>query len=83
MLPALLDVGWLGSAVDVATFIVVVMTYVHEVRPRVDKTAAGVVALAHQVRGVDADRLASDLDVEDRDIRALEPTVIRDGREQS
>lgn len=70
MLPLLLDVGWLGSPVDVATF-VVVLVGMHRIQRRVRRAAAGVVALARAVDGVRGDLLARDLDVDDADVRAV------------
>lgn len=70
MLPLLLDVGWLGSVTDVATFVAVVVG-VHRMQQRLDYAAAGVVALARAADGVRGDLLARDLDVDDSDVRAV------------
>lgn len=79
MLPAFMDVGAIGSPVDVATFVVVVLTYIHEIRPRVEKVAVAVVALAERSPHVDDDRLAAELEVDDRDVDALRPTIVEQG----
>lgn len=73
----LVDVGWLGSPVDVATFFVVLYGLRHRLAPRLDTVAAGVVALAEGETHVDDDRLADELDVSDREVDALRPRVIR------
>lgn len=76
MLPLLLDLGAVGSPVDVATFVLVLGLIGYEVRPRQATLAAAVVALARQVRPVDHEHLQAELDVPDREIEQLEPTVI-------
>jgi len=73
----LIDVGWLGSPVDVATFIVVLAMLVFRLRPRVETVAAAVVALAERRDDVDDDRLRDDLDVDDRAVDALRPRIVR------
>jgi len=75
----MIDVGWLGSPIDVATFIVATVVLVYEVRPDVDALAAAVVALARVEDNVDGDRVQSDLDVEDRDVRAYQRPVADGG----
>lgn len=75
MLPAFLDVGLIGSPVDVATFMLVLVTFVYEVSPRQDTLAAAVVALAEEHRAVDDERLRSELEVDERDINAVRPTI--------
>lgn len=78
----LIDVGWLGSPVDVATFVVVLAMLVFRFRPRIETVAAAVVALAERRDDVDDDRLRSDLEVDDRDVDALRPRIIvREGDE--
>lgn len=72
----MLDVGWLGSPVDVATFVVVVATLLYELRPTQELLSAAVVALAEQLPDVDHQQLQSRLDVEDRDVDALRPTLV-------
>jgi hypothetical protein len=64
----MIDVGWLGSPIDVATFVVVLVALVYDVRPDVANIAAATVALAKEEDGVDGDRVAADLDVDDRDV---------------
>lgn len=76
----LIDVGWLGSPVDVATFIVVVTMLLFRLRPRIETVAAGVVALAECRDDVDDDRLRDELDVDDTAVESLRPRVVyRDG----
>jgi len=80
----MIDVGWLGSPVDVATFIVVLATLVYQIRPRVETVAAAVVALAERRDDVDDDRLRDDLDVDDRAVDALRPRIVyrdKEGRD--
>jgi len=72
----MLDVGWLGSPVDVATFIVVVSQLLFRLRPRIETVAAAVVALAEHRDDVDADRLRDDLDVDDVAVDALRPRIV-------
>lgn len=73
----LIDVGWLGSPVDVGTFIIVLAMLVFRLRPRVKTIAAAVVALAERRDDVDDDRLQSELDVEQRDVEALRPRIVK------
>jgi len=76
----LVDVGWLGSPVDVGTFIVVLTMLVFRLRPRIETVAAGLVALAERRDDVDDDRLRSELDVDDSAVESLRPRVVyRDG----
>jgi hypothetical protein len=76
MIPAFIDVGWLGSPIDVATFVVVLVTLGYEIRPRVDTLAAAVVALARQDHRVDDERLVSVLNVDEDDVASIETTVV-------
>lgn len=75
--PGFIDPGWLGSPVDVATFLVVVVMFAYDLRPRVRTLAAAVVALARRTDDVDDDRLVAELDVDDREVAALETTIVR------
>ncbi|GAB3315283.1 hypothetical protein [Haloplanus salinarum] len=80
----MIDVGWLGSPVDVATFVVVLAMLVFRLRPRVETVAAAVVALAERRDDVDDDRLRDDLDVDDSAVDALRPRIVHvDDREGS
>jgi hypothetical protein len=79
----LIDVGWLGSPVDVATFVVVLAMLVFRLRPRVETVAAAVVALAERRDDVDDDRLRSDLEVDDRDVDALRTRIVYRDKEGS
>lgn len=63
-----------GSPVDVATLVVVLVELGYRVRPRITTVAAAVVALAEGRDDVDDDRLASELDVEDREIESVKTT---------
>ncbi|QCC47443.1 hypothetical protein [Halobellus limi] len=71
------DVGWLGSPVDVGTFLIVLAMLVFRLRPRVATIAAAVVALAERRDDVDDDRLRSELEVDSRDVEALRPRIVR------
>ncbi len=76
----LVDVGWLGSPVDVATFVIVLTMLVFRLRPRLETVAAGLVALAECRDDVDDDRLRDELDVDDSAVESLRPRVVyRDG----
>jgi len=81
MFPAFVDVGWLGSPVDVGTFLVVVTMFVYELRPRYRTLGAAVIALAREHLQVDADRLQDELDVEESEVKAVRATIVRDSRE--
>lgn len=72
----IIDVGWLGSPVDVATFVVVLAMLLFRLRPRVETIAAAVVALAEQRDDVDDDRLRDELEVASREVAALRPRVV-------
>jgi hypothetical protein len=76
-IPGFIDPGWLGSPVDVATFFVVVTLFAYELRPRVRTLAAAVVALARRTDDVDDDRLVAELDVDEKEVAALETTIVR------
>lgn len=73
----MIDVGWLGSPVDAATFVVVFVAIVKDLRPRLEDNEAATVANARHTPGVDADHVQKDLDVVDRDADAYE--VATDG----
>jgi len=76
MLPTFLDVGAVGSPVDVATFVLVLAMLVFQIRPKVQLAAAGVVALARGRDDVDDDRLMHELDVDESAVEMLKPEVI-------
>jgi len=85
MIPALLDIGWLGSPVDVATFVLVLIVLRFELKPRQRKLAAGVVALARERQDVDDDRLQSALEIDDELVESMRTTIVRvasDGQSQ-
>jgi hypothetical protein len=71
------DVGWLGSPVDFGTFVMVLVMFVYRMKPRVETLSASVVALAEQRDDVDDDRLREELDVDDRQVEALRPRIVR------
>lgn len=72
-------IGSVGSPVDVATFILVLVILVLRFRPRIATIAAAVVALAEGREDVDDDRLRADLPVDDDEVAALRTRVITDG----
>jgi hypothetical protein len=73
----IIDVGWLGSPVDVGTFVLVTILFMYRMKPRVQLLAAAVVALADGRDDVDDDRLRSELDVDSRAVDALEPKIVQ------
>lgn len=76
-------IGPVGSITDVVTLLVVTIHLGVTVRSQISTLAAAVVALARQHQDVDDDRLQSDLDVDDRDVEAVETTIIAcGGRDQ-
>jgi len=76
----MIDVGWLGSPIDVATFVAVLLMFVYELRPRSETLAAAVVALGREHLRVDAARLQSELDVDDEDVDAVRATIVDGSR---
>jgi hypothetical protein len=70
--------GLVGSPIDVATFVGLIVMYARQ-SARVDTTAAGLVALAECERHVDDDRLQDELDVDDREVAAIRPTIVDGG----
>lgn len=64
----MLDVGAVGSPVDVATLVVVVVQLGIVIRSRVDDLSAATVALARGRDDIDDERIQADLDVADRDV---------------
>lgn len=77
----MIELGAVGSPVDVATLLALLVVYRYDLRDRLDALAAAVVALARREPGVDADRLQDDLDVDDEAVDAVEPTVVACGGE--
>jgi len=67
----MLEVGAIGSPVDVATLAVVLVMLVYDLRPRLEVVGAGLVALARGRDDVDDDRLQAELEVDDRDVEEL------------
>ena len=74
MTTLLIGIGILGSVTDLATFLAVLIG-IHRLRDTVDTLAAGVVAVAREHHRVDDDSLQSELDIEDRDVAALQQPV--------
>jgi hypothetical protein len=72
------DLGAVGSPVDVATFVMVVVAWLEQ-RSSIELLAAGQVALAEGRRDVDHERIRSEHDVDERDVDSLRPTVVTDG----
>lgn len=72
----MIDVGWLGSPVDVGTFVLVSILFVYRMKPRVALLAAAVVALAERRDDVDDDRLQEELDVDNREVESLRPKIV-------
>lgn len=58
------DVGWLGSPIDLATFVMVLVTFVYQIEPQMKRIAFAVVALAKADPHVDELQVARDLDVD-------------------
>jgi hypothetical protein len=77
MVPLITDPSLVGSWSDLATLVVVTVMLVMRLRPRVATIAAAVVALAEERRDVDADRLRDELEVGEREVEALRPTIVR------
>jgi len=75
MLPLFIDIGWLGSPIDIATFLLVAIV----LRSRLSTMAAGVVALAREHQAVDDDRLQEELDVDDDTVESIRTTIICGG----
>lgn len=72
-----IDIGWLGSPIDVATFALVAFV----LRSRLSTIAAGVVALAREHQAVDDDRLQDELDVDDEQVDSIQTTIVACGGE--
>jgi hypothetical protein len=83
MIPILVDVGAVGSPVDVATLLIVLAELVYRLRPRQETMAAGLVALAEGRDDVDDERLQDDLNVDDREVDALRPQIVYQEGEES
>lgn len=75
MIGSAIEAGVVGSPVDVATFILVLVVIVKDLRPDIATVSAAVVALAESDPEVLDDRLASELDVDDIDVDALRPVA--------
>lgn len=76
----LLDVvGAVGSPADLATLLLVVAKFAHDIDPRLDTISAAVVALASGRRDVDHERLQHDLGVDDVAVDAVRPTIADGG----
>jgi hypothetical protein len=77
MIPSIVDPGAVGSPVDVATLVVVLVLVILRIRPRVETLAAAVVALAERRDDVDDDRLRDELEVDDKEVESLRPRIVR------
>jgi hypothetical protein len=75
-------VSQVGSLADLGTFVLVVYALRHEIRPHLNTMAAGLVALARNDAGVDDDRLQDELDVDESEVEAVQPTIIACGGER-
>jgi hypothetical protein len=75
VLPLFIDIGWLGSPIDVATFVLVAVI----LKSRLSTMAAGVVALAREHQGVDDDQLQEELDVDDDTVESIRTTIVCGG----
>jgi hypothetical protein len=77
------DPTWIGSLTDLATFILVVSIWFHRAEPHLTTLSAAVVSLARQHLEVNDDSLQNELDVDDRQVDAVETTIVRkDGGRQ-
>ncbi|MFC7131661.1 MULTISPECIES: hypothetical protein [Salinibaculum] len=77
----MLDPGLVGSPADLATLGVVLYSVRHEIQPRIETLAAGVVALAEQEQTVDDDTLQDELEVSPEAVEALRPVIVCGGSE--
>jgi len=68
MVPLLVDIGAVGSIVDVAT-LVVSLSVLWRLREQQTAGHAATVAVAEKVDGVDDDHIRADLEVDQRDSR--------------
>jgi hypothetical protein len=73
----MIDVGAVGSPVDVATFVGVMLLVVYRLKPKVETQSAAIVALAERRDDVDDDRLRDELEVDDQAVDALRPRIVR------
>lgn len=76
-----MELGAVGSPIDAATFLAVLVLFRYELAQDVDTLAAGLVATARGDRGVDDELLASELEVDERDVDRVRPTVVDGGRD--
>jgi len=79
----MIEIGAIGSPIDAATFVAVLVMLRYEIRADLGKVAAAVVALAREHRGVDHEQLRADLDVPEHEIDAIRPTILDGGGEDS
>jgi len=73
------DPTWIGSLTDLATFVLVVSLWYHRAEPHLTTVSAAVVSLARQHLEVDDDSLQDELGVDDREVDAVETTIVREG----
>lgn len=72
-----IDPGLVGSPLDFATFVLVLVLYERRVREPLATMKASVVALARPREDVDDDQLQSELEVDDRDVESLQEEVVQ------
>ncbi|MFC3476106.1 hypothetical protein [Halobacterium litoreum] len=77
-----MELGAVGSPIDVATFVTILVLFRYETAADLGTLSAGVVALAERDPGVDDARLAADLDVDDREVSAVRATACDGGHSQ-
>ena len=79
----MMELGAIGSPIDAASFVLLVVLFRYELSADLDSLAAAVVALAREHRGVDHEQLRADLDVPEHEIDAIRPTILDGGGEDS
>lgn len=67
----MIELGAVGSPIDAASFVLLVVLFRYELSTDMDTLGAGVVALAERDPMVLDDRLASELEVDQRDVDAV------------
>jgi len=75
----MVDPTAIGSPADVGTFLLVLYTVRNEIRPRLNRLSAAVVALANSEPTVDEDRLQDDLDVDETEVDAVRRRMVCGG----
>jgi len=77
----MIEIGAIGSPIDAATFVAVLVMLRYEIRADLGTLAAAVVALAREHRGVDHEQLRSELEVAEHEVDAVRPTILDGGGE--